>query len=159
MIERKHYRSVDFNDERKWKHKNPYDDVVQVGKQKSIGYVVLDHEDELNQFSIDKDKFSYMKFDEEGKFYVYHVGDKQMMQTILDQNKDLVIAAGWEVDAEFVFNKICTTHPCHEGQMELYHLICDLFNSWCLWCDPIDWRDIGQGRRKPFSVDPFDPDL
>lgn len=157
MIKRTHYRSIDFNDERKWKHKNPYDDVVQVGKQKSIGYVVLDHEDELNQFSISKDKFTNLKFREEAKFYIYHVGDKQMMQGILEQNKDLLIASGWECDAEFVFNKICTTDIAHDENENLYHLICDLFNSWCLWCEPL-LKDVS-GCYKFVSVNPYDPDL
>ena len=37
---KKPYRNIYFNDERKWKSTHHTDDVLQVGKQKAIGYIL-----------------------------------------------------------------------------------------------------------------------
>ena len=87
---------------------------------------------------------------------IFHVGNKPMIQNILDHHKDLLIKSDWPLNAKDFFYKLCFTDVDHEENKELYHLICDLFNSWCLWCDEKIWIS---GQSSPLSANPYDLDL
>lgn len=154
---KKPYRSKEFNDERKWKAKSLLDDVTQVGKQKAMGYVLVETDKQLNLF---KKKFGkqltyYKSWGRNYSTPTFWVGDKKMIQDIINNNKDLLIKNDWSLDASEVFNRICIYDVDHEYSPELYHFITDLFNSWCLWCEkPI----MVSGKSQPDSASPFDPD-
>ena len=61
-----------------------------------------------------------------------------------------------EVKKDDFFYKLCSEDVSHKENKELYHLICDLFNSWCLWCDQKIWLP---GSHTPLSANPYDPDV
>ena len=175
-IIRTSYRSIDFNDERKWKHKHPNDDVNQVGIQKAIGHICNDR----NKFDSDGIKELQLKFLESGKFthlkfdrslYILHVGDKDWIQKILNINVELINQHKLNCDAEWFFNYIANNQIWHDEFLneirpenkivskDLYHMICELFNSWCLWCEPRIWHIDDNGTSHLLSADPYDPDL
>jgi hypothetical protein len=160
------YRSKDFNDERKWKSNHPHDDVLQVGIQKAIGYVcwLSGHQtNDLKELVFDmfdsgklvmfrgSNSISHMNFP------ILYVGDERMIQSIADRQKDVLVKAGWPTEAGLIFEKICSVGVKHDENEELYHLIADLFNSWCLWCDIPLWPE-GEKIHEPFSRNPYDPD-
>lgn len=151
---KKPYRSPEFNDERKWKAKNLLDDVVQVGKQKAIGYVCISDtillEDLETMFPT---KLTYYKADR--LVPVFYVGDMGMMQKIIDHNKDLLIKNNWSLNAVKVFDRVCREDVAHEENPDMYHFIADLFNSWCLWCEKPIWV---AKKNQPLSEHPYDPD-
>lgn len=155
------YRSVEFNDERKWKSKQDHDDVLQVGIQKAVGYTIFDTNDKESLMSLHESmarqgKFVFIKEEKDYDFNVLWTGDKTMMQPILDKKKELLTQAECPHDAENFFKMICHDHVDHDENEELYHLICDLFNSWCLWCEsPVR----GPDRGVLLSKYPYDPDL
>lgn len=161
---KKPYRSIRFNDERKWKRKHPLDDILQVGSQKAMGYVceTTDDEDHFRENLIkvkkslsETGKLVYYKRRTKGWLPILYVGDKDMMQSILDRHKDILIEAGWDTDAELVFAKIYGEHIDHHKNKRLYHLIAKLFNSWCLFCEsPIKNPSGGP----LLSSHPYDPD-
>lgn len=165
---KKIYRSIDFNDERKWKSKHRFDDVFQVGFQKAVGYLcwIPGKEDNelkeyifnlLNMGLFEPNKLVLVtnsSSDSHKNFPILYVGDVAMMQPILDKNKKILIASNWSTDAKEVFYKIAYHDVLHNENDKLYHVICELFNSWCLWCEPSIKKD-----NKFFSVDPYDPEL
>jgi hypothetical protein len=152
------YRSVDFNDERKWKASNLLDDVMQVGIKKSIGYICNQPTEEhrkLKKQFIKEGKLVYLDLTED--FSILWVGDPQMMQTIIDKNKNILLENGWKTDTKLVFKEITKTDIAHNENKKLYHLICKFFNSWCLWCQ----RPIKAPKNSKYSVlseHPYDPD-
>lgn len=140
---RKHYRSIYFNDERKWKLTCKFDDVYQVGNVKAIGY---SSKDLLNNNDFNG-KLIMIKGDH------LYVGDKHMIQSIADLNKEVLIKSGWTLDAEGIFNNVCNINIDHGSNIDLYHVIADLFNSWCLWCEAPRFKD-----GIAYSKNPYDPD-
>jgi len=160
--EKRPYRSVDFNDERKWKTHHEHDDVYQVGTQKSIGYVIVEfnEDDLLQKMKLDfKEKFTHIVRSEH--FYVFWVGDKEMMQSILDYHQHLLAKSNWPLDAHSFFERVVTDDVYHDKDSYMYHLIAKLFNSWCLWCEL-----PGQLKLNPddnsgtyLSRYPYDPDV
>lgn len=164
MTNNRPYRSIDFNDERKWKRYHYFDDIFQVGIQKAIGYVSIDSIckdysvssiDSLKELLIRNNKLVYLKNkNDEYGHGTFWVGDREMIQSIIDNQRDILNTHGWNDDAGQVFYRICQHSVEHEENRELYHLITDLFNSWCLWCDP---RAI-MIDDKFMSINPYDPD-
>jgi hypothetical protein len=158
----KAYRSIDFNDERKWKRNHPLDDVLQVGIKKSIGYICDSPEKELKILKksfLKKDKFVFLEVAPslDKRVPVLWVGDKVMMQNILDNQKDILMENDWPTKAKQVFQKIITDDVVHEENKILYHLIADLFNSWCLHCEPYILVKEN-GKFIYLSPRPYDPD-
>lgn len=162
------YRSTEFNDERKWKSKSSLDDVLQVGTHKAVGYIcqIEDHEDH-NEQAILKLQSQLLA---NGKLTIYEqdfdpdhewcpslwAGDEKMIQSILDRNRDLVITSGWPAQAASFFDRLVRDDVSHKNNRDMYHLICELFNSWCLHCEKTIWV---KGRSAPLSEHPFDPDI
>lgn len=156
----KPYRSVLFNDERKWKSTELRDDVYQVGIQKAMGYICLEEGESTEE--LDK-RFSVKMtcFKPAGNGYgapTYWVGDAPMIQAILDKNKELLDKNEWSCNAAYVFNRLSLYQVNHEYNKELYHMITDLFNSWCLWCEPMTEPVLLDGRSDFLSANLFDPD-
>jgi hypothetical protein len=163
------YRSIDFNDERKWRRKHPLDDVLQVGVQKAIGYIVNAKCTDTPTYPVDlealKERLAkkgrlvdIMPPNESLPAEALWVGDAEMMQPILDKNSKILVDAKWPTTAKAFFNKICRTDVDHDpipwlpnriANKKLYHVICDLFNSWCLFCERCIWID-----GKPLSEHP-----
>lgn len=169
LMKRTAYRSTDFNDERKWKRYHQNDDVLQVGKQKAIGYIFTRDSKRITAF-----EKLFIKFRNQGKFValfnepypqrnvsiaagltILWVGDPNMMQSILNKKKFLLKKNHWSSDANKFFNRIIKTKIRHEKNPAMYHLICQLFNSWCLWCEP---RPTYMDNGEILSQYPFDPD-
>lgn len=157
------YRSIYFNDERKWKVNNKWDDVYQVGLKKAIGYVPIDfNSDELFEivyhFSKSNKLFlinSNLNSIKNPDRYTVWAGDKIMIQNIIDANLDIISKYKWPLDAEEFFNKICFENIRHKDNEELYHVINDLFNSWCLFCEiPI----VAPNNFIHLSKNPYNPD-
>jgi hypothetical protein len=146
----KPYRSIDFNDERKWKSKHPLDDIYQVGIQKSMGYVRYSSEINLEKLHLSNSKLIFFK---KGAVNTLWVGDIAMMQLILDSNKETLINNAWSIQASEVFDRICKHDVRHHENNILYHLITDLFNSWCLWCETPVWSEQST---EPSSKKPHD---
>lgn len=92
---------------------------------------------------------SYIK---EGALWV---GDEKMISRHVNDNKELLMKSGWELDAKEIFDNIIHNEYDHGKDKELYHFICELFNSWCLFCEGCIWK---KGYKEPFSVNPFDPE-
>ena len=152
LARKKIYRNISFNDERKWKRKHPLDDILQVGIKKAMGYVVnaqckdtptypLDLEP-IRDGLIKRGLFAKIVWEQQlingEKWYVAErlwVGDEKMIQAILNKHKSVLEAAKWPTKAEDVFNKVCENRCEHSDNKEMYHLICKLFNSWCLFCE------------------------
>jgi len=162
--ESKPYRSIDFNDERKWKTTHLLDDVLQVGKQKAIGYVVdytkystkeFDMQTIANQLSSQGKLIRIVDLNE---MKLLWVGDKQMIKSILNKNASLTSNNGWPLDAEQFFNRIAVEDIDHTDNPEMYHVVCDLFNSWCLWCEKPIWKKFVDGSTRAISANPYDPD-
>jgi len=167
------YRSRYFNDERKWKSHHIDDDVFQVGTHKAIGYILKDKD-----YNPDRDLNTLRnKFLKQNRFStiikpsdylsrrigmeILWVGDKVMIQNILDQQKDVLIKSKWPTDAKKFFDKICVTDVGHDENQELCHLIADLFNSWCLHCQGFSGVEKSEDGRSgvPLSDNPYDPEL
>ena len=70
------------------------------------------------------------------------VGDKNMIQSILDNHKELLTKNDWPLHAEEFFLKISSTHVEHDKNEDLYHLINKLFNIWCLFCERHKTRKV-----------------
>lgn len=150
----KPYRSKDPNDERKWKKVYALDDVDEVGNQKAIGYVcarVKGERDPLDgAWSIAYLRVMGKLFKEKGKLTHIRpaddsvgcqslwVGDPTMMQKILDRHTKLLEKNKCPIDAKSFFSWICNTDIDHQENPDMYHMICELFNSWCLWCK--NWK-------------------
>lgn len=154
------YRSDDFNDERKWKMKRSLDDVAQVGKLKAVGYVGEAPNRDLKRLKksfVAKNKLAYFRpVGGDMACDTLWVADMVMMFPILEANKNVLLKAGWPTDAEEVFLKLIYTDVDHRKSKKLYHMICDLFNSWCLHCEKPVWVP---GRKEPMSENPYDPDM
>ena len=155
---KKAYRSIDFNDERKWKKNNLLDDVIQVGIKKAIGYVcnqpIEEHRKLKKQFT-KENKLVFLDLFE--NFSILWVGDPQMMQNIIDKNKNLLLENGWKTDAKSFFKKIVKTHIAHDENEKLYHVICEFFNSWCLHCEK-PTKTIKNNKYEFLSEHPYDPE-
>jgi hypothetical protein len=163
---KKPYRSIDFNDERKWKSNYKFDDILQVGIQKAIGYTAFtesemdDLKDLENQF-INNGKITHSILNPKGFAYninVLWVGDLKMIQSILDPHKDYLRKKRYPVRAKNFFLKICEHHVDHDKDEKLYHIITDLYNSWCLWCEKLTCNKSGKVPQF-LSTHPYDPDL
>lgn len=165
----KNYRSIYFNDERKWKASSKYDDVFQVGVCKAVGYIYADTNGfiskenciEYNLYDLEKSFVkngkltrivSKIKYDE------LWVGDPSMIQFILDKNKKILTASDWSCEASVFFEKLTCTKVYHEQCPNMYHVISELFNSWCLWCEEKIWAPDESGKNIPFSLHPYDPE-
>ncbi len=154
------YRNKLFNDERKWKHQNEFDDIRQVGIKKAIGYIsypqsnvcpgLIYLEDEFN------DKLTAIVYCD-CIAYLW-VGDKYMIQNIINENSKIVINSGWPLDAYEFFVRLTKENICHDNNKKLYHVVCDMFNSWCLFCEEPVWFVDGQLLNNPLSTHPHDPD-
>lgn len=164
----KPYRSVWFNDERKWKMTKLADDVLQVGVHKAVGYIFnlnfeepnSPHKEKHNLVKIEKlllkqGKLVDIRPGQDGRITVMHAGDSSMMKSILDNNKELLRKSKWPVTPKAVLKKIATMDVKHDENAPLYHVICELFNSWCLWCEKSIWV---VGMTEPQSAQPHDPD-
>lgn len=157
---KKPYRSTNFNDERKWKSNHPFDDVLQVGKLKAVGYV------RGEPFDIETLKNNFIKSGKLVKLIsgTLWVGDHDMisLQINIDKNVKILTNANWIISAEEVFNNICKNNEDsqHNNNSDLYHLITELFNSWCLWCEYPIYNKNSTSRYDYFlSQNPYDPDL
>ncbi len=162
---KKPYRSRDFNDERKWKSYHLIDDVKQVGLQKAVGYIIKSLTFSFTENTIKEDFVLLEKeFKEQGKLTkiirdkipleILWVGDPAMMKTILDNNEEIIVKSGWSVNPKEFFSKLCKTDIDHNKNRPMYHIIAELFNSWCLWCEKPIWFD-----GNALSENPYDPDL
>jgi len=78
-----------------------------------------------------------------------------MISNILKSNDEVVRASKWPVTPKKFFDKLCKIEIAHQKNPRLYHVICDLFNSWCLWCEgPSTYKD-----GTFYSSNPYDPYL
>jgi hypothetical protein len=164
---KKPYRSIEFNDERKWKATHALDDLLQVGNQKALGYIcswkgetfkenVYGQDIKALKRSLAKSgKLVSLRKKHDGKCLVLWAGDKKMIQKILNRHKSLLKKSRWTADAKEFFKRISRTDVAHDQNEELYHLVAKLFNSWCLWCEKPIWV---KGRKEPLSENPYDPD-
>jgi len=167
----KPYRSLSYNDERKWKTTHLLDDVLQVGKHKAIGYVASEKNSSFleNAIGYNLDEL-YTQLTKPGTLTVIRtnnerpgltklwVGDVKMMRRILNKNADIIIKNNWPLLPEKFFDRISVESIDHHNNPDMYHVVCDLFNSWCLWCEQPVWRKCPDGSTKPFSVNSYDPD-
>ena len=156
----KSYRSIYFNDERKWKSNNLLDDITQVGIKKAMGHICVTQDMSLKKLKKDfSNKLNYYLDDE--IVPTFHVGDEKMIQTLINKNINILIKNNWKLSAKEVFYKVCVNDISHDDNKELYHFITDLFNSWCLFCEEPVWvfRKDSKTRKIPMSKFPFDPDL
>ncbi len=129
--------------ERKWKVQGLLDDIFQVGYKKAIGYISqsksLKYSEncknenfiELRKYFIKTDKLTYL---DNKSLHKLWVGDKIMIQSILNKNKNLLLKNDWPIDAEKFFFRICKEYVYHNDNKQFYHLINKLFNSRCLFC-------------------------
>lgn len=148
------YRSTDFNDERKWKSAHEHDDILQVGIKKAVGYSCFNNHESAEEFlklNIGPDKLSYIKSHKD--CISLWVGDAPMMEQLINIHKYIISQNYWPLDAEEFFKKLSLISVAHDDHPDFYHVICDFFNSWCLWCEDKIWTD-----NEVLSVDPFDPD-
>lgn len=167
----KPYRSIAFNDERKWKMNHLLDDVLQVGKHKAIGYVASEEKASFVENAIGYNLDDLCKqLTKSGTLTVITtnnerpglkklwVGDVKMMRRILNKHTDLLRKSGWPVSPHKFFDRISVESIDHTANPDMYHVVCELFNSWCLWCERPVWRQCPDGSSKPFSINPYDPD-
>ena len=138
---------------------------MQVGLKKAIGNVIDDPDRYLGRDikllekeARQKDKL--VLYSSGGQYCgpALWVGDKLMMQSILDNHYNFLISVGWPVDASLFFRKISglPVSVPHDQNTQLYHLINELFNSWCLFCEPRSGKNDEKG--KMLSAHPYDPD-
>lgn len=160
-MSKKTFRSIDFNDERKWKSTCLLDDVLQVGSKKALGYVTappIENLSELADRFRTSGKMVYLKEKISScgdKISYLWVGDEILIQDVLNENLAILIKNKWPLSGKEVFDLVCRTDVDHFENIEMYHFICDLFNSWCLWCE----RTCFDENQKMFlSKDPYDPD-
>jgi hypothetical protein len=135
-------RSVFFNDERKWHASHPFDDVLQVGTAKAVGYVCTEETPDITA-----DKLVLVRSADDSIYSrTFWVCDRLMAQAVLDKHSATVTAHGWPMDARRFFVRLVFEDIPHNA---LYHVVCDLFNSWCLHCEPPPvWRDgVAYARR------------
>lgn len=185
------YRSINYNDERKWKSTQLFDDVLQVGIKKAIGYICSNKDDQERDKAVienlvqqlfqqgklvsqketaitlknlqfrgfNRDPKKLKLLDKSLDFWTFYVGDKDMIANIINQHQELLTKNNWKIDPEWVFNKICKEQVDHYDNQELYHVVCDLFNSWCLHCEEPDWTGpLVNKEIVPLSRHPYDPD-
>lgn len=92
-------------------------------------------------------------------FYVLSVGDEEMIQKVINNNQKVLSKIGFKPVAKNIFTKICEKDFDHDKNMDMYHFITELFNSWCLWCEPPSNCIIDQnGDYTSYSANPYDPD-
>jgi hypothetical protein len=162
----KPYRSIDFNDERKWKSTNLLDDVLQVGVHKAIGYVsassVSSYKEnvigtdllELEKVLIKNGKITLLQVEDSNNSFLW-AGDQEMIQSILNKNQNILLEYKYPTDAKEFFMKLASEDVIdHNSNQKMYHLVAELFNSWCLWCEDKIWI-YGE---KILSTHPYDPD-
>lgn len=161
---KKPYRSLDFNNERKWKATDHLDDVLQVGKHKAIGYVVENISYTHKDFDMQAlagqlyAEGKLLRVVTEGDLLFLWAGDCNMIATILEANKSLIEKNGWPLTAEVFFDRLSVEDIKHSLNAEMYHLVCDLFNSWCLWCEVPVRKKFVDGSTRFISANPYDPD-
>lgn len=132
------YSSFNFNEERKWIRQNKLDDIMMVGIKKAIGYVSFYGKNkDLQKTILLQNKFQdkLTKIVSISNYDILWVGDKDMIQYIINNNYELIIKSGWSIAACEFFNRLTTEDICHDKNSQLYHVVCELFNSWCLWCE------------------------
>jgi len=158
------YRSLWFNDERKWKSNDLLDDVLQVGKQKAIGYVIENTTyltKEFDMRALAEQLYAenkLIRIVEDGDMLLLWAGDSAMMRIILDKNKELIEKNGWPLEPESFFDRISSEDIDHHDNPDMYHVVCDLFNSWCLHCEIPIRKQFVDGSIKYISAHPYDPD-
>lgn len=162
------YRSLDFNNERKWKATSIIDDVTKVGIHKALGYassaVGAKYKEnckdyDLDQLAIDlQTPDTYVTLIDTERTKRLWVGHHQMMEKILNAKAEVVIRHGWPTTPKEFFDRISQEQVPHDTQPELYHVVCDLFNSWCLWCERPIPKKFVDGSTRFLSQYPYDPD-
>lgn len=163
-IDTRPYRSLDFNNERKWKSTHDLDDVLQVGTHKAIGYVSQNTAYQHQTFDLQaltvqmRDSNKLVTVVSEGNHILLWVGDTQMMNVILDAHKEVVLANGWSTVAKEFFVRLSKESIEHIHNPNMYHVVCDLFNSWCLWCEKSIVKKFIDGSTRYISANPYDPD-
>lgn len=158
------YRSIRFNDERKWKTTHLLDDVLQVGKLKAVGYVTerisfITKEFDLPALSIQLfNDHKLIRITEKGDVRFLWVGDPQMMSDVINKHIDIISNINWPTNSDEFLTKLSREHVEHRDNRDMYHVICDMFNSWCLWCEqPISKKHV-DGSMQWYSQHPYDPD-
>lgn len=140
MAIEKIYRDINFNNERKWKSDKEFADIYEVGDKKAIGYICFWKESKLDfLYGLEKEfikngKLASVVIDSY-KVEMLWVGDKRMIQSILDKHKDILIKNNFSLDAEEFFNRIKNEQINHDKNEEIFHVVNELFNSWCLFCE------------------------
>lgn len=164
------YRSIYYNDERKWKSTSILDDVLKVGTVKALGYVAssmtFKFEENGHKYDLDKlatklqspDKYVIMTYGEIPKDKKLWVGDQRMMSEVLNRNIETLRKNNWPFSPSEFFNRIIHENISHKDNPDMYHIVCELFNSWCLWCEKAISKKFADGSTKYMSANPYDPD-
>jgi len=161
----KPYRSLDFNNERKWKSTALLDDVLQVGKHKAIGYVIQNKSYSIKEFDMQalmeqlKAEHKLVRLVKNNGMILIWAGDSQMMTVVLDKHKALIEQNGWPTTPKAFFDRITVEDIDHFNNPDMYHVVCDLFNSWCLHCETPIPKKFVDGSTKYISANPYDPDI
>lgn len=149
----KSYRSINFNDERKWKSSSPHDDVLQVGKLKAVGYVgytkidacyragmlLKEEAPHIINHLLENNKFVHIcdEFNGSGNSCMTWIwaGDYFMIDSLIQKHASKIKKNNWPLIPEQFFARIIADNIGHDENPIMYHVINDFFNSWCLWCE------------------------
>lgn len=163
-VDSRPFRSLNFNDERKWKTTQDLDDVLQVGIHKAIGYLYQNTNYQHQTFDLQTLAAQMQAGNKlvaivtEGDHTLLWVGDTQMMNAFLEVHKEVVTANNWSTVAKEFFDRICKEDIDHANNPGMYHVVCELFNSWCLFCERPIRKKFIDGSIRTISAQPYDPD-
>lgn len=158
------YRSTKFNDERKWKTTHRLDDVLQVGKLKAVGYVIENKTYTTKEFDMDElarqlfNDGKIISFAEDNILRLLWVGDQVMMDNVIAKHKGAIEEYNWPTNSFSFLSRLASEDVSHKKNPEMYHVICDMFNSWCLHCERPLVKKCLDGSVQYLSSNPYDPD-